>query len=89
MFIVAVLSEVKQANGQTNPLPSKSLRHIVILTFKAGTSADIIQAVDQAITRLSKESPVKEFDWGIEVSDEQVEQKTHLNVLSFAARKDI
>ncbi|AHM62478.1 Stress responsive alpha-beta barrel domain-containing protein [Flammeovirgaceae bacterium 311] len=89
MFLVAVLSIVMQANAQSNPLPSKPLRHVVIITFKAGTSADSIQAVDQAFTSLSKERLVKDFEWGIEIADEQVEQETHFYVLSFASREDI
>src|ERR1044071_7867029 len=88
IFLTTVLFIAKYSDAQTKIFPQNLLKHIVIITFKQGTSPDSIKAVDKAFTSLSKIALVKEFEWGVDISG-QSKLERHSYVLSFASSNDI
>ena len=77
------------ANAQTNNAPPRVLRHIVIITFKQGVSADSIKALDNIYNDLSKSPLVKSFEMGVNVSTRDTGVIKHIYVTSFASKDDM
>jgi hypothetical protein len=77
------------ANAQTNNAPPGILRHIVIITFKQGVSADSIKALDNIYNDLSKSPLVKSFEMGVNVSTRDTGVIKHIYVTSFASKDDM
>lgn len=65
---------------------SETLRHIVLLQFKSGTSITDLDEIVQRFVRLEKEiEEVDGIDWGVNISHEGLDQGfTHCFNLSFA-----
>jgi hypothetical protein len=66
-------------------------RHVVIFEFKEGTAADKIREIEAAFAELPKKiKAVKSFEWGKNVSPENLNPKlTHCFVLTFASQEEI
>jgi len=67
------------------------LRHVVLLKFKENTTpADITQLEDEFRTLATvKVSQVKEYEWGTNVSKENLDHGyTHCFILTFANEQD-
>jgi Stress responsive A/B Barrel Domain len=88
LFVVAVLFG-NNTYAQTGNSPSRLLRHIVIITFKSGASADSIKALDDVYTDLSKSSFVKDFELGVNVSTRDSGVLKHVYVTTFASKEDM
>jgi hypothetical protein len=75
----------------TQPAPSeKLLRHVVLLKFKEGNTPQQIKQVEDAFRALpTKISLIRGFEWGTNVSPENLAQGyTHCFFLTFASDKD-
>ncbi len=80
-----------QANNQTQTEMSKQLlRHVVLFKFKDSATAENIKTVKDALLGLrSKISQIKDIEWGINNSPENLNQGlTHCFFLTFASEKD-
>ena|ERR1019366_5911936 len=89
MIVAAILLFENNTNAQTNNSPSNLLRHIVIITFKTGASADSIKALDDIYTGLSKNPFVKDFEFGVNVSARDSGVVKHVYVTTFASKEDM
>lgn len=71
-------------------MKSASLRHVVLFGFQDGASANDIGAVVSAFALLrEKIACVKGFEWGVNVSPENIAQGyTHCFMLTFASETD-
>jgi len=76
--------------AQKNDMQQKLLRHVVLFSFKAGSTPDQIKAVETAFAALpQKIKEVKAFEWGINNSPENLNQGfTHCFFVSFASEED-
>lgn len=68
---------------------SQGFRHIVIITFKPDASPDSIKALDNVYKDLAKNSLVKDFEWGINVSARDTTELTHIYNTAFASKEDL
>lgn len=68
----------------------KVLRHMVLFKFKEGTTAEQVKQVEEAFRALpGKIKQVKGFEWGTNVSPENLAQGyTHCFLLTFNSDKD-
>lgn len=89
MFTATILLFTNNTNAQTNNSSSNLLRHIVIITFKPGSSADSIKVLDNVYTGLSKSSLVKNFELGANVSARDTGVVKHVYVTTFASKEDM
>src|SRR5215468_7386834 len=69
---------------------AKALRHVVLFRFKETTSAADKKKIEDAFRALpAKISEIRSFEWGSNVSVENLSQGfTHCFVLTFASEKD-
>ena len=70
---------------------AKSLRHVVLLKFKATTTAADITQLEDAFRSLAtvKVSQVKDYEWGTNVSKENLDHGfTHCFILTFTNEQD-
>ena len=79
-----------QGNAQTKKTSPKVLRHVVMFSFKEGSTPEQIKEVTDAFAALPKKiKQIKTFEWGINNSPEDLVQGyTHCFSLSFASEKD-
>ncbi len=77
------------ANAQTKAQSENLLRHIVIITFKPGTAADSIQALDNVYKDLSKSPFAKDFEIGVNISSRDTSEIKHVYVTSFDSKEDM
>lgn len=89
LFIAAIFLFENKPKAQTDNLSQNLLRHIVIITFKPGASADSIQALDDVYTKLSKSPLVKDFEMGVSVSARDSGTVKHIYVTTFASKDDM
>jgi hypothetical protein len=89
IFIGVILLFENHANAQANNSPSARLRHIVIITFKPGATADSIKALDDVYSDLSKSSLVNAFESGVNVSTRDSGVVKHVYVTTFASKQDM
>ena len=75
---------VAQAAGSSMPF-----RHIVIITFKPGSSPDSIKALDNLYANLAKNALVKDFEWGVNVSARDTGSNKHIYNTTFASKQDM
>jgi hypothetical protein len=70
--------------------PVQVLRHVVLLQFKAGTSAEDIRKIENAFSALPSRIPaIQGFEWGTDVSVENRQKGfTHCFVVSFRSEAD-
>ena len=79
------------ARTSTQPLPEqKLLRHVVLFKFKDSATPEQIKQVEDAFRALpSKIDLIKGYEWGTNVSPENLSQGyTHCFFLTFASDKD-
>ncbi|MEP6683166.1 MAG: Dabb family protein [Parafilimonas sp.] len=88
LFIAVFFLFKNDINAQTNNSSSGILRHIVIITFKPDASADSIKALDDVYMGLSKNTLVKSFEMGVNISTRDTGLK-HVYVTSFASKEDM
>jgi hypothetical protein len=73
-----------------NKAPQKLLRHVVLFSFKEGSTPEQIKTVTDAFAALPKKiKQIKSFEWGTNNSPESLNQGfTHCFFLSFNSEKD-
>jgi hypothetical protein len=74
--------------AQSNSTQDKLLKRTLVFTFKT-TTADSIEAVNNACIALSKIPVVKAFEWGVVKSADKAKPVKHIYVFSYASEKDI
>ena len=81
---------VLQVSAQNEKESQKLLRHVVLLSFKEGSTPDQIKVVEDAFAELPKKiKEIKAFEWGMNNSPENLNQGfTHCFFVSFASEKD-
>ena len=86
-FITVCIFQIAAQNKAT---PPKLLRHVVLFSFKTGTSPEQIKTVTDAFAALPKKIPqIKAFEWGTNNSPENLNQGyTHCFFVSFASEED-
>lgn len=79
-----------QGTAQKKSATQKLLRHVVMFSFKTGSSPEQIKAVKDAFAALpQKIHQIKSFEWGTNNSPENLAQGyTHCFFLSFNSEKD-
>ena len=82
-FTVAIL--ISATSKET-----KMLRHVVLFKFKDNAAPDQVKQVENAFLALpSAIKEIKDFEWGINNSPENLNQGlTHCFLLSFSSEKD-
>jgi hypothetical protein len=70
--------------------PAQLLRHVVLLQFKEGTSAEDVRKIENAFSALpSKIKAIHGFEWGTDVSVENRQKGfTHCFVVTFLSEAD-
>lgn len=89
IFIAAIFLLNNSVHAQTNSSSSSLLRHIVMITFKPGAAADSIKALDNIYVSLSKNTRVKDFEWGVNISPRDSGVVKHVYVTTFASKEDM
>lgn len=86
LLLVATL----HLTAQKNDMQQKLLRHVVLFSFKAGSTPEQIKAAEDAFAALPKKiKEIKAFEWGTNNSPENLNQGfTHCFFVSFASEED-
>jgi Stress responsive A/B Barrel Domain len=86
-FITLGLMQVSAQNKKT---PAKLLRHVVLFSFKEGSTPEQVKAVTDAFAALPKKiKQIKSFEWGTNNSPESLNQGfTHCFFVTFTSEKD-
>lgn len=89
LFIIGILINTN-IQAQTNQQHHRQLLHVVLFSFKAGSSEADIKKVEDAFRALpSKIAEIKGFEWGTNNSPEGLSQGfTHCFFLTFDSEKD-
>jgi Stress responsive A/B Barrel Domain len=83
---IMVLASVLTANAQKDT--SSQIRHVVIVTFKPGTSDSSKHFVDKTFRQASDAFPmIKAFEWGWDDNDKT--QEKHVYVTTFNSKGDL
>lgn len=87
IFVITFLG-FTQLHAQSS---QKELKHIVLFTFKSGSSAASVDSVVKAFNHLYGTVPqVKKMEWGLNMSPEHLDQGfTHCFALTFNSEKDL
>lgn len=87
---VLMLFSIYTLQAQKADTTNKLLRHVVLFSFKAGTTPEQIKEVTDAFAALPKKiKTIKAFEWGTNISPENLNQGfTHCFFVSFASEKD-
>ena len=90
MLLCLITLGLLQVAAQNKNEPQKLLRHVVIFSFKEGSTPDQIKTVTDAFAALpNKIKEIKAFEWGTNNSPENLNQGfTHCFFVSFASEKD-
>ncbi len=90
IFLYLIIASMAPSIAQKKAAPQKLLRHVVMFSYKEGSTPEQIKAVKDAFAALPKKIPqIKSFEWGINNSPENLAQGfTHCFFLSFASEKD-
>jgi hypothetical protein len=85
-----VLFSICALQAQKKSITNKLLRHVVLFSFKAGSTPEQIKEVTDAFAALPKKiKTIKAFEWGTNISPENLSQGfTHCFFVSFASEKD-
>ena len=85
-----ILISAMHITAQTNAMKEKLLRHVVLFSFKEGSTDAQIKTITDAFAELPKKIPqVKTFEWGTNNSPENLNQGfTHCFFVSFASEAD-
>src|SRR5262249_21189748 len=87
LFVTRLLASIALSAPQHD---EKVLRHVVIFRFKETTSQEDVKKIEDAFRALpSKIREIRSFEWGTNVSQENLSQGyTHCFLLTFASDKD-
>ncbi|MFM2363115.1 MAG: hypothetical protein RLZZ316_2017 [Bacteroidota bacterium] len=90
LLTVVLLATTFFASAQENKASKKLLRHVVLFSFKEGSTPQQIKTVTDAFAALpQKIKEIKDFEWGTNNSPESLNQGyTHCFFVSFASEKD-
>ena len=90
LLLSFILLAVLQVSAQNNKTPHKMLRHVVLFSFKEGSTPEQVKAVTDAFAALPKKiKQIKSFEWGTNNSPESLNQGfTHCFFVSFDSEKD-
>ncbi len=90
LIICLLTMTLLQGTAQNKKVPQKLLRHVVMFSFKEGSTPEQIKTVTDAFAALpQKIKQIKTFEWGTNNSPEELAQGyTHCFFLSFASEKD-
>ncbi len=90
MLLCLITLSVLQASAQNKKEPQRLLRHVVMFSFKEGSTPDQIKKVPDAFGALPKKiKEIKAFEWGTNNSPENLNQDfTHCFFVSFASEND-
>jgi len=88
MFAMVSFSFENKANAQSGNSSSSLLRHIVMITFKPDAPEDSVKALDDIYVNLSKNTLVKDFEMGVNISTRDTLAK-HVYVTTFASKEDL
>ncbi len=88
LFLFSVLMQTN-IQAQTNQQHHRQLRHVVLFSFKPGSSAADIKKVEDAFRALPSKIPeIKGLEWGLNNSPEGLNQGfTHCFFLTFDSEK--
>lgn len=89
MLLTMFILFENNSNAQTKIRSENLLRHIVIITFKPGTAADSIQALDNVYKDLSKSPFAKDFEMGVNISSRDTSEIKHVYATTFASKEDM
>jgi hypothetical protein len=90
LFIITMIATaLPSANAQDNSA-GKTLRHVVLFKFKDTSKPADVEKVERAFAALSQKiKQVKAFEWGTNVSPENLNQGlTHCFLVAFSSEKD-
>jgi hypothetical protein len=91
ILIVGILTIATfQLTAQSKTTNQKLLRHIVLFSFKEGSTDEQIKAVTDAFAALPKKiKQIKTFEWGVNNSPESLNEGfTHCFFVTFTSEKD-
>ncbi len=90
MLLCLITLSALQAAAQNKKESQKLLRHVVIFSFKEGSTPDQIKAITDGFAALPKKiKEIKAFEWGTNNSPENLNQGfTHCFFVSFTSEKD-
>ncbi len=90
-LLTLTMLSLTSLHAQKNKETEKQLRHVVLFTFKATSSAKSVDSVVKAFNNLYGSVPqVKKMEWGLNMSPEHLDQGfTHCFVLTFSSEKDL
>lgn len=86
VFIISISFNTSQAQSRN---AGALLRHIVTVTFSKDAVADSIKLLDETYTNLSKNSMVKDFEWGVNISGRDTGVVKHIYMTTFATKDDM
>lgn len=90
LFLLAVTLSFTTVIVNAQSQPSRTLRHVVMVTFKNGAPAKDISEVDDSFKNLAdKLNVVKSYEMGVALTDGQLKTSTHVYSFSFASEKDL
>lgn len=86
--ILALLLFVVLGAG-AQPGKAGMLKHIVIVTFKAGATAQQIDSVDASFKNLAVKLPmVVAYEWGVAMGDKDTKHVKHVYITTFKNAQD-
>ena len=90
LLLSFIIAGLMQLSAQNNKTPQKLLRHVVLFSFKAGSTPEQIKTVTDAFAALPKKiKEIKSFEWGTNNSPESLSQGfTHCFFVTFVSEKD-
>ena len=90
-LLTLTMLSLTSLHAQKNKETEKQLRHVVLFTFKATSSAKSVDSVVKAFNNLYGSVPqVKKLEWGLNMSPEHLDQGfTHCFVLTFSSENDL
>ncbi|MEP7107854.1 MAG: Dabb family protein [Ferruginibacter sp.] len=90
IFLCLLTLNLFHVAAQNNKVPQRLLRHVVIFSFKEGSTPEQIKTVTDAFAALpGKIKQIKAFEWGTNNSPENLNQGyTHCFFVSFASEND-
>ena len=90
LLLSFIIAGLMQLSAQNNKTPQKLLRHVVLFSFKAGSTPEQIKTVTDAFAALPKKiKEIKSFEWGTNNSPEGLDNGfTHLFFVTFKSEED-
>ena len=86
LFLFVVIPAITKAQADTSK--SQQYKHVEIVTFKPGTSADSKHVVDKSYRQAADAFPmVKAFEWGWDDNDKS--QNTRIYTTTFNSKGDL